>query len=256
MRILVTNDDGFDACGLAALVKVLTRKHDVFVCAPKVNQSAVAHGLTISSLLYPERVQIPGSSDVTAFCVNGTPADCVRAAIGNLGCRPDIVISGINQAPNLGTDALYSGTVAAASEAAMLGIRAIAVSKDGDNTEYFEDTAEVFYENLDSFINCLDAEHRLLNVNFPSIPREKLRGIRTGNFAEQVYPVEFDIVPGKDGAPDGLLSSSLKLTVCGENDTTDEKRVRDGYIAVTPLTYDLTDYRRMETVKNLIERDF
>ena len=113
MNILVVNDDGYTAPGIAALVRELRKEHDVFVCAPKENQSAVGHGLTLRRLLHAERVTVFDDDaknserelkPVTAFWVDGTPADCVRVALGNLSAEPDIVISGINQAPNLGTD--------------------------------------------------------------------------------------------------------------------------------------------------------
>lgn len=115
MNILVVNDDGYTAPGIAALVRELRKEHDVFVCAPKENQSAVGHGLTLRRLLHAEKVTVFDDDaknserelkPVTAFWVDGTPADCVRVALGNLSAEPDIVISGINQAPNLGTDVL------------------------------------------------------------------------------------------------------------------------------------------------------
>ena len=131
MNILVVNDDGYTAPGIAALVRELRKEHDVFVCAPKENQSAVGHGLTLRRLLHAEKVTVFDDDaknserelkPVTAFWVDGTPADCVRVALGNLSAEPDIVISGINQAPNLGTDVLYSGTVGAAMELSLIHI--------------------------------------------------------------------------------------------------------------------------------------
>ena len=161
MNILVVNDDGYTAPGIAALVRELRKEHDVFVCAPKENQSAVGHGLTLRRLLHAEKVTVFDDDaknserelkPVTAFWVDGTPADCVRVALGNLSAEPDIVISGINQAPNLGTDVLYSGTVSAAEEAAMLGYRAVAVSRDTLGTDYFDDAAVHFCSNIDLFL--------------------------------------------------------------------------------------------------------
>ena len=200
MNILVVNDDGYNAPGIAALVRELRKEHDVFVCAPKENQSAVGHGLTLRRLLHAERVTVFDDDaknserelkPVTAFWVDGTPADCVRVALGNLSAEPDIVISGINQAPNLGTDVLYSGTVSAAEEAAMLGYRAVAVSRDTLGTDYFDDAAVHFCSNIDLFIGCLTESHRLLNVNYPYLPSNEYRGIRVGYLAEQIYPIAY-----------------------------------------------------------------
>lgn len=255
MRILIVNDDGYGAAGIASLVRALKAEHELFVCAPNQNQSAVGHALTLRRLLHIERVKIDGSEEVEAYCVDGTPTDCVRVALGNLGFTPDIVISGINQAPNLGTDVLYSGTVAAAEEAAMLGFRAIAVSKDEFNTDYFDDVADRFCKCLSLFLDCLTDEYRFLNVNFPCIPGDKYRGIRVGRLTEQCYPIAYDEVLEQDGRI-GLKISSVKLTECADEDLTDEKFIRDGYITVTPLKYDITDYARLQEVKRIAETDF
>ena len=192
---------------------------------------------------------------VTAFWVDGTPADCVRVALGNLSAEPDIVISGINQAPNLGTDVLYSGTVSAAEEAAMLGYRAVAVSRDTLGTDYFDDAAAHFCSNIDLFIGCLTESHRLLNVNYPYMPANEYRGIRVGYLAEQIYPIAYIEIKDENGSI-GYKTPSNKLTSCAEHDTTDEKFVRDGFIAVTPLKYDITDYERLEQIAAFAERTY
>lgn len=262
MNILVVNDDGYNAPGIAALVRELRKKHNVFVCAPKENQSAVGHGLTIRRLLHAEQVTTfdkaadgEETKPVAAFCVDGTPADCVRVAVGNLGANPDVVISGINQAPNLGTDVLYSGTVSAAEEAAMIGYRAVAVSKDTFGTDYFEDAAAHFCSNLDLFLRCINEEHRLLNVNYPNLPANEYKGIRAGHLAQQIYPITYTETTDEDGRT-GYRTPSNKLTDCGEHDTTDEKFVRDGFIAVTPLKYDVTDYQRLEQIAAIAEKTY
>lgn len=255
MKILIVNDDGYRAAGIAALARALQNEHEVFVCAPKENQSAVGHGLTLRRLLRVQRVELEGCNKVEAYCVDGLPADCTRIALGNLGIMPDLVLSGINQAPNLGTDVLYSGTVAGASEAAMLGFRSIAVSRDMFNEDYFDDVAEVFKEILPLIMQCFTQDHRLLNVNFPCIPRSEYRGIRTGYLVEQVYPLEFAEI--KDSYGEILYQArSTKLTECGEDEKSDEKFVRDGYITMTPLKYDITDYNHLKNIEKFVERDF
>lgn len=255
MRILIVNDDGYSAPGLAALVKVLKGEHELLICAPRENQSAVGHGITLRELLYISPVVLAEASEVAAYCVSGKPSDCVRIALGNLGFEPDLVISGINMAPNLGTDVIYSGTVAAAEEAAMLGYNAIALSKDTLSADYFNDAAEIFVQLLPSLVKCFTPYHRLLNVNFPSLPKAQYRGVRAATLVEQVYPISYKQIEDEDGGI-GLKINSTKLTVCAPEDTTDEKYIRDGFITVTPLKYDIADHDRLAAVSQIMERDF
>ena len=127
MNILVCNDDGIEAQGIRILAEVLSRKHSVTVAAPDIEKSGVSHSLTFYTHISYEKVDFYGG--LPAYKIYGTPADCVKFAVGNImKFKPDIVVSGINRGPNIGTDIMYSGTVAAAFEAAYLGFRAIAVS--------------------------------------------------------------------------------------------------------------------------------
>lgn len=255
MKILIINDDGYNSAGLIALCKALRREHELFVCAPLENQSAVGHGLTLRRELSAVRVQIPECEDVTAYHVNGTPVDCLRIALGNLDCQPELVLSGINQAPNLGTDIISSGTVAGACEAAMLGYNAIAVSRDGFDEAYFDDAAETFCDMIPSLVKCMTAEKHLLNVNFPHTPKHEYVGIRTGRLAFQEYPLKFTETVNDVGEK-RYKARSVKLTCVSPNDDSDEKLVRDGFITVTPLIYDYTDYEHISAIKRSVERDF
>lgn len=255
MRILIVDDDGYKAPGIKELAKALKDEHEVFICAPSENRSAAGHSLTLGRGLCAERVVIPECEDVTAFAVDGTPVDCLRIAIGNLGCECDVVLSGINQAPNLGTDIISSGTVAAAKEAAMLGYDSIAVSRDGFDTQFFSDAAAEFKKMLPTLLSCMTKTEHLLNVNFPHLPREAYKGIRTGYTILQNYPIRFDEKPDDDGKVH-YYARSVKLTEIDVDDTSDEKFVRDGFITVTPLKYDHTDYDHMARIKERIERDF
>ena len=128
MKILLSNDDGVFAPGLKALANALNKDHELTVSAPDSERSAVSRSMTLFDPLRARETRIEGLPDVPAYAVSGTPVDCVRLALGNLFSEPDIVVSGINMGPNLGTDVLYSGTVAAAHEAALLGYQSIAVS--------------------------------------------------------------------------------------------------------------------------------
>ena len=146
-------------------------------------------------------------------------------------------------------------TVSAAEEAAMLGYRAVAVSRDTLGTDYFDDAAVHFCSNIDLFIGCLTESHRLLNVNYPYLPANEYRGIRVGYLAEQIYPIAYIEIKDENGSI-GYKTPSNKLTSCAEHDTTDEKFVRDGFIAVTPLKYDITDYERLEQIAAFAERTY
>lgn len=128
MKILLSNDDGIFAPGIHALAEALCQAHEVYVCAPDGERSAVSRSMTLFSPLRARKTQLAGLPDIPAYAVSGTPVDCMRLALGNLFPEPDIVVSGVNMGPNLGTDVLYSGTVAAAHEAALLGYQSIAVS--------------------------------------------------------------------------------------------------------------------------------
>lgn len=255
MKILIVNDDGYSAAGINALARALQYDNEVFVCAPRENKSAAGHSLTLRHDLTAARTMLPGCPFVKAYFVDGTPVDCLRLAIGNLGSEPELVLSGINQAPNLGTDIISSGTVAAANEAAMLGYRAIAVSRDGFDTEYFDDCAEVFRDMLPELLACMDEKSHLLNVNFPHCRKADYKGVRTGYLALQEYPIPFEERMGENGET-LYRARSVKLTELPENDTSDEKFVRDGFITVTPLIFDHTDYSRMAKIAPVLERNW
>ena len=137
----------------------------------------------------------------------------------------------------------------------MLGYRAVAVSRDTLGTDYFDDAAVHFCSNIDLFIGCLTESHRLLNVNYPYMPANEYRGIRVGYLAEQIYPIAYIEIKDENGSI-GYKTPSNKLTSCAEHDTTDEKFVRDGFIAVTPLKYDITDYERLEQIAAFAERTY
>lgn len=255
MKLLITNDDGYFAPGIAALARALAKDNELYIVAPKFNQSCVSHGLTLKKPLTVEPISIDGVCARLALCVDGTPADCTRFALQHLMLKPDAVISGINQAGNIGTDVLYSGTVSAAAEAAMLGVRSIAVSRDTLAVDYFDDAAAHFAENLDLFYSCTNDNKRLLNVNYPFIPAKEYRGIRAGYLAEQVYADGYTRVE-LDSGGEGFITPSEKLTECPENDTSDEKYIRDGFITVTPLKYDITDYEHLARIASLVEKNY
>lgn len=255
MRILLTNDDGIGAEGIYRLALALKAAgHELFIGAPADNRSCVSHGLTLRDLIYVEKKILRGLEDVPSYAITGTPADCVRISKGNLGADPDVIVSGINHAPNLGTDAVYSGTVAAALEAYMIDIPSIAVSKDTFDAIYMDEAAAWFADNFQELCSFFTDDTCMLNVNLPSVKRSEYRGVRCGRAALINYRMRYDEVTDASGRT-GYKVSSEKLLRELEDDT-DEKLLNDGYAVVTPMTYDMTDHVRLLKAKAKFERDY
>lgn len=166
MRILLTNDDGVYAAGIRALAAALRGKHEVTIAAPSVQRSGASHSFTCSEFgLSAERVTLEGLEDVTAYAISGTPSDCAKLGMQLMGEWPDLVVSGINHGSNLGTDTLYSGTVGAAMEAAIYGVKAIAVSNYAFEPENFD----MCIYGLERAMQLMEEHNELmlLNVNAP-----------------------------------------------------------------------------------------
>lgn len=184
-RILLTNDDGLASPGLTTLVHELARtgRYDLRIVAPAKEQSGVGHCVTLYSPLCAEAVTMPDAlAAVPAFKVSGTPADCVKLGITNLfpGFAPDLVISGINRGPNIGINILYSGTVAAALEACINGIPAVALSLDTPpgGIWHFTLAAELSLPVIEAVLAHGLPEWTVLNVNIPNRPQAELKGFR------------------------------------------------------------------------------
>ncbi len=243
--ILVTNDDGIQADGLRALAESIEDLGDVFVVAPELEQSASSHSITLDS---PLRINDHGRR---RFGVSGTPTDCVLLAVHRiLDRRPDILISGINHGPNMGEDVIYSGTVAAALEGYILGIPSIAISVASWDRVAFDEAAEAVRELPIRMMKLESPRPNLWNVNIPSILKRDIKGIRITKLGSRVYNdviVEKKDPRGKDyfwigGGEPGWSSG---------NDT-DFAAVSAGYISVTPLRPDMTDYEGIELLKEWI----
>ncbi len=240
MTILITNDDGIYSPGIAALARIASRFGKVTVIAPDVEQSSMGHAVTHSRPLSLKKSPIAFEGDgIEAWRVNGTPADCV--ALGShLYAHTDIVLSGINMGPNLGNGMWHSGTLAAAKQAVLLGIRGIALSTPVGKTEpdfealapYVEKTLALLFENPDL---------ALYNVNFPQQPK----GIQWTRQSVRLY--DGKIVPGVD--PMGRKHYWFTVTPLEPaEEGTDRYAVENDYVSITPLRLDLTDERRLKEV--------
>ncbi len=240
MKFLLCNDDGYLAEGIGALAKTLSDGHEVFAAAPNRQRSAASRSMTLFDPLRVERVTLPLAPDVPAYSVSGTPVDCVRLALGNLFPKPDIVLSGINHGGNLGTDTLYSGTVAAAHEAALLGYQAIAVSCMGHRPAHLETAAFVARRAAEYLLAHPLPFGVVLNVNVPDLPLTALKGVRTAPLSIVQYALRFEERKDPYGGRYFWAPSGQKLSDPTGQDV-DERYVVDGYAVCTTLQYDLTD---------------
>lgn len=235
-RILVTNDDGINAPGLKILEKIARGLgRDVWVVAPEVEQSGAGHALTIRRPLQVRQVS------PRRFAVEGTPTDCVLLAVNALIAdrRPDIVLSGINRGANLGEDVHYSGTVAAAMEATLLGIPAIAMSQLRSGTQIHWGTAEAHAATVIEKLASIDwPKGVLVNVNFPNVQANAVTGIRAVTQGRRVAGIE--VVPVKDPVGRAYLWIGDFTSDESAGRNTDLEATRHGAIAVTPLHVDLT----------------
>ncbi len=247
MKLLLSNDDGVFASGIRVLAETLSKTHEIFVSAPDAERSGVSRSMTLFEPLRAKPTKIEGLPEIPAYAVSGTPVDCVRLALGNLFPAPDIVVSGINLGPNLGTDVLYSGTVAAAHEAALLGYQAIAVSSLSYKGEFLETAARVAEIAVDYISEHPMDFGTLLNINVPGIPYEELKGIKVTSTCIQQYELEF--IEREDPLGRKYYWPPHGRTSCSDGMDVDDRWAREGYVTVTPLMYDLTDYPRLRNMQ-------
>jgi 5'-nucleotidase len=236
MIILLSNDDGIQSEGLTALEASLSPLGELFTVAPDRAQSSMSHALTLHR---PLRVHELGPR---RLAVDGTPVDCVKLALtGLLSARPDLVVSGINKGPNLGDDIIYSGTVSGALEAALLGIPAIAVSLVAFQNFDFHAAAEFTTELIGKIQQRGFPPATLLNVNVPALPRDQLKGWKLTRMGKRHYSETIvERVDPRGGKYYWIGGDDLGFA---HDDGTDCMAVHEGYVSVTPLQVDLTDYK-------------
>jgi 5'-nucleotidase len=238
---LLTNDDGIHAEGLLILKKEISKIGEVWVVAPDREQSATSHSLTLDYPIPIKRMK------ERSYNVGGTPTDAVMLAVrAILKRRPDILISGINHGPNLGNDVSYSGTVAAAMEGTILNIPSIAVSNVNWNAKYF-DSAAKFVKKLTLFVlkNGLPKD-TFLNVNVPD-KKQDVKKYKITRLGKRVYN---DVVIEKiDQRGKDYFWIGEQTSIWEKEDDTDFAAIQKGYISITPLHLDMTDYKVMEKLK-------
>jgi 5'-nucleotidase len=258
MRIVLTNDDGIDAPGLMTARQALEEVGDVLVVAPDQNRSGVGRSISFGRPLHVEERAL--ADGATGYACTGTPVDCVRlVALGLLDFQPDIVVSGINHGENLGDDITYSGTVAGALEGIVIGVPGIAVSLSIDRP--WHETADeasmvehrLHFEPVARFVARLTKlalhslpEGRILSVNAPNLPAEKLRGARVTRLGRRLYKDELIEVRDENGR----VGYDIYNNPPGrrEEEGTDFAAIERGEISVTPIHLELTDAAGMEEI--------
>ncbi|AWB10570.1 5'-nucleotidase /3'-nucleotidase /exopolyphosphatase [Thermodesulfobium acidiphilum] len=248
MVILLTNDDGIRSYGIRDLSKILSQEHEIYVVAPERERSAASHSLTLHKPLRAKEVEINGAKG--AWETNGTPSDCVKLAIyALLPRKPDLLISGINRGANLGTDVLYSGTVAAAMEGAFLGIPSIAVSHVSfeRKKDYIKSSNLIL-----KFINIVEKILEpgvIFNVNIPDCLENEIKGFKLVSLQLRNYKnlIETRVDPKGEkyywlyGVPDETISDF----------DSDIGAIKKNYISITPLHWDLTNLTLLERIKKM-----
>ena len=244
MHILVSNDDGILAPGIGILADACREVAQVTVVAPDREQSGTSHSLTLHRPLRPMR------RPDGAFQVDGTPTDCVLLAFGALlDGRPDFVFSGVNHGPNMGEDVLYSGTVSVAMEAVTLGVPGIAFSTSaGHDREMLTSQAPWIARLVKSITARADfPKDIVLNINLPAVPGTEIKGIRVTQLGSRYFSESLARMQDPWGRPIYWIGGGT-ITWTGEGDS-DHKAVAEGYISVTPLHMDLTNYKLLDTVR-------
>jgi 5'-nucleotidase len=239
VRILVTNDDGIWAPGIAALAEALRPSGEVVIFAPDRERSATGHAITMHAPLRVEEISFPVEG-VKAYMVNGTPSDCVKlGAEAILPSLPDLVVSGINPGPNLGTDVLYSGTVSGAFEGVILGIPAVAVSLATAAEPEFSVAAHFAHQVVELVKSIGLPPDTLLNVNVPGLPAREIAGVQCTHLGTRRYSNAFD----RRTDPRGKVYYWMAGEVLDLDDDpeADTMAIQNNLISVTPLRYDLTN---------------
>lgn len=245
MNILIVNDDGINATGIRELAKELQKEHCVTIIAPDKQRSACSHSITLNGTLFVKKHDY---KDITGECysISGTPADCTRIGITTICKRKiDMIVSGINEGYNLGSDILYSGTVSAAIEGAINDIPSVAISCDGTRDGY-EHTCKHILQLVND-IYKLQYKNIVYNINIPTGP--DIKGVKVCSIGERKYDNVFLKTEDNDIGTVYKLSGSL---IENNDYNTDVFFIRKGYITVSPLKYDMTNFSIIESLDGKI----
>jgi 5'-nucleotidase len=250
--ILLTNDDGIEANGLHTLYSVLKdeKKFEIRIVAPDKERSAVGHAITVFDPISVKKEYIGGI--FCGYSVNGTPADCVKLAITAIfDKKPDILVSGINRGANIGENIIYSGTVSAATEGTVYNVPSIAVSVDNLKDTDYSFAARFTKKIVDLILSTQNLPTRtLLNVNFPDVPEDKIKGVKITFQSDAKFKDIFIKRVDPRGRDYYWMDGEFEQVSADEN--SDYIAVKNNYISITPIQHDMTDYKKMDYFKSLI----
>ena len=248
--ILVTNDDGITAPGIRALIEVMNELGDVCVVAPDSPQSGMGHAITVNETLYVDKVIVDRNAGQTEYSCSGTPADCVKLAVNEiLGRKPDLCVSGINHGSNSSINVIYSGTMSAAVEAGTQGIPAIGFSLLDYSMEADFSPVKKFVRQITG--QCLKfgmPKGVVLNVNFPKLQENDIRGIKVCRQADAHWRENFDKRVNPLGREYYWLTGEFINEDGGED--TDEWALRHGFVSVVPVQFDLTAHHAIKDINS------
>ncbi|MHC4251798.1 MAG: 5'/3'-nucleotidase SurE [Planctomycetota bacterium] len=244
-RILLTNDDGWDSPGLAALAEVLQGVGELLVVAPREERSAIGHAITLNGTLEAEAVRFDGAAE--AYAVDGTPADCAKLAIRALfaDAPPAICVSGVNRGPNVGVNVFYSGTVGAALEAVVNGVPGVAVSKEHGDALSLGEAARLVEPLIREVLRRevlrrgMPAWHAL-NVNVPDRPLGEIRGVRVTRQGVSGFDEGYRELDRRDGPSRRRFQLEGEMRLREPDGMTDAEALAEGWVSVTPVALDLT----------------
>ena len=244
MNILLTNDDGISAEGINSLFRILSKEHAVFMIAPRDEKSGSSSAITLKSPLNVESIS------KNKFAVHGFPVDCVSIGLnGDIIPGIDLVISGINNGPNLGDDVYFSGTVAGARTAFIFGISGISISIDcNGNSKYFDDASRFLLKYIDDLKELTKEGPVFLNINYPDTAADKLSGVKYTFLGKRIYNDIFKIRHQSDYQTSMELNGTISSKKIPGSDITE---VGNGYISITPMTLDCTDYRYLKQISSV-----
>ncbi|WP_028575278.1 5'/3'-nucleotidase SurE [Desulfonatronovibrio hydrogenovorans] len=250
MEILLTNDDGIHAPGIKSLYQALiTAGHRVRVVAPLTEQSAVGHSVTIFSPIRVREIQEQG---LTGHALSGTPVDCVKWAMNFLlGTRPDLVVSGINNGANVGIDVLYSGTVSAATEGALAGVPALAVSIDDFNPQDLRGQAQWTAGLIERFPWDRLPEQNVLNLNFPACSMDRIQGVRVCSQTNVVYQDRYHCRKDPRGGDYYWLGGEIPMQLVDPE--ADRALLSRNYVTLTPLKFELTNFNVLNELQEIVQ---
>ncbi len=245
--ILISNDDGIESDGIRALWREIRKFADVYVVAPHTQQSAVGHSITVANPIRARKNLI--DKNFYGYAVEGSPADSVKLAIRNLlkGKKIDLLISGINHGANTSVNIIYSGTVSAATEGTILGIPSIAVSLTSFTYNDFSFAAKFSAKIAKHVLKNGLPKGTLLNVNIPAVPENKIKGVIVTKQGKSFWDDYYESRIDPNRREYFWLTGKMKLL--DDTNEFDEIAVKENYVSVTPIHYDLTNYEMMEEIK-------